>query len=135
MCLETTPLSQFWKALTVGGMRKMHWGFQRLKNAHKDCVISCQRLLFTEEVFCGKFSRTYKKVERIKVHWRKHCNIYTKNEKWRWINLGNRFVINRPAREKSVSVLYKVVQIWPGLFVCKQVTVCPGHIWTTLYLE
>jgi hypothetical protein len=28
---------------------------------------------------------------------------------------------------------YKVVQIWPGLFVCKQVTVCPGHIWTTLY--
>jgi hypothetical protein len=30
--------------------------------------------------------------------------------------------------------MYKVVQIWPGLFVCKQVTVCPGHIWTTLYL-
>jgi hypothetical protein len=29
---------------------------------------------------------------------------------------------------------YKVVQIWPGIFVCKQVTVCPGHIWTTLYL-
>ena len=29
---------------------------------------------------------------------------------------------------------YKVVQIWPGLFVCKQVTVFPGHIWTTLYL-
>jgi hypothetical protein len=29
--------------------------------------------------------------------------------------------------------LYKVVQIWPGRFVCKQVTVCPGHIWTTLY--
>jgi hypothetical protein len=28
---------------------------------------------------------------------------------------------------------YKVVQIWPGLFVCKQVTVYPGHIWTTLY--
>jgi hypothetical protein len=27
---------------------------------------------------------------------------------------------------------YKVVQIWPGRFVCKQVTVCPGHIWTTL---
>ena len=30
--------------------------------------------------------------------------------------------------------LYKVVQIWPGLFVCKQITVCPGHIWTTLYV-
>jgi hypothetical protein len=28
---------------------------------------------------------------------------------------------------------YKVVQIWPGLIVCKQVTVCPGHIRTTLY--
>jgi hypothetical protein len=28
---------------------------------------------------------------------------------------------------------YKVVQIWPGLILCKQVTVCPGHIWTTLY--
>jgi hypothetical protein len=30
-------------------------------------------------------------------------------------------------------ILYKVVNIWPGLFVCIQVTVCPGHIWTTLY--
>ena len=33
----------------------------------------------------------------------------------------------------SYSHKYKVVQIWPGRFVCKQVTVCPGHIWTTLY--
>jgi hypothetical protein len=32
------------------------------------------------------------------------------------------------------SVFYKVVQIWPGLIVCKQVTVYPGYIWTTLYL-
>jgi hypothetical protein len=32
-------------------------------------------------------------------------------------------------------MLYKVVQIWPGLIVCKQVTVCPGHIWTTLYFH
>jgi NRPS condensation-like uncharacterized protein len=32
------------------------------------------------------------------------------------------------------AILYKVVQIWPGRFVCKHVTVCPGHIWTTLYL-
>jgi hypothetical protein len=30
---------------------------------------------------------------------------------------------------------YKVTEIWPGLFVCKQVTVCPGHIWTTLYMH
>jgi hypothetical protein len=29
-------------------------------------------------------------------------------------------------------VIYKVVQIWPGLFVCKEVTVYPGHIWTRL---
>jgi hypothetical protein len=29
---------------------------------------------------------------------------------------------------------YKVVRIWQGLFVFKQVTVCPGHIWTTLYI-
>jgi hypothetical protein len=27
-----------------------------------------------------------------------------------------------------------VVQIWPGLIVCKQVTVCPDHIWTTLFI-
>jgi hypothetical protein len=37
-------------------------------------------------------------------------------------------------RLKFPAPKYKVVQIWPGLFVCKQVTVCPGHIWTTLYL-
>ena len=34
---------------------------------------------------------------------------------------------------KVLSTWYKVVQLWPGLIVCKQVTVCPGHIWTTLY--
>jgi hypothetical protein len=37
------------------------------------------------------------------------------------------------ARCKPLQIMYKVVQIWPGLFVCKQVTVCPGHIWNTLY--
>jgi hypothetical protein len=36
--------------------------------------------------------------------------------------------------ESNINAKYKVVQIWPGLFVCKQVTVCPGHIWTTLYI-
>jgi hypothetical protein len=30
---------------------------------------------------------------------------------------------------------YKVVQIWRELIVCKQVTVFPGHIWTTLYMH
>jgi hypothetical protein len=33
----------------------------------------------------------------------------------------------------AVITQYKVVQIWPGRFVCKQVTVCPGHIWSILY--
>ena len=37
--------------------------------------------------------------------------------------------------KKYIIFIYKVVQIWPGLFVCKQVTVCPGHIWTTLYFH
>jgi hypothetical protein len=31
------------------------------------------------------------------------------------------------------AITYKVVQMWPGLIVCILVTVCPGHIWTTLY--
>jgi len=29
--------------------------------------------------------------------------------------------------------IYKVVQIWLGLFVCKSGDISPGHIWTTLY--
>ena len=29
-------------------------------------------------------------------------------------------------------IFYKVVQIWPGLIVCKLVTICPGHIWTSI---
>jgi hypothetical protein len=36
---------------------------------------------------------------------------------------------------KQIKNNYKVVQIWPGLIVCKQVTVCPDHIWTTLYIN
>jgi hypothetical protein len=31
-------------------------------------------------------------------------------------------------------VTYKVVQIWPGLIVCEQAAISPGHIWTTLYI-
>jgi hypothetical protein len=30
--------------------------------------------------------------------------------------------------QRRKCCLFKVVQLWPGLFVCKQVTVCPGHI-------
>jgi hypothetical protein len=35
----------------------------------------------------------------------------------------------------SSTLYYKVVQIWSRRFVCKQVTVCPGHIWTTLCIN
>jgi hypothetical protein len=35
--------------------------------------------------------------------------------------------------EEELMWMYKVVRIWLGLIVCKQVTVCLGHIWTTLY--
>jgi hypothetical protein len=31
--------------------------------------------------------------------------------------------------------MYTVVQIWPGIFVHKQDTFCPGNIWTTLYIQ
>jgi len=31
--------------------------------------------------------------------------------------------------------MYKVVQIWPGLFVCKSGDIGPSHIWTTLYFK
>jgi hypothetical protein len=34
----------------------------------------------------------------------------------------------RSIREHTRIMIYKVVQTWPGLIVCKQVTVCPGHI-------
>jgi hypothetical protein len=34
-----------------------------------------------------------------------------------------------------IGQIYNVIQIWPGRSVCKQVTVCPGHIWTTLYIH
>jgi hypothetical protein len=37
--------------------------------------------------------------------------------------------------QQPKSSNFKVVQIWPGLIVCKQVTVCTGHIWTTLYKQ
>jgi hypothetical protein len=35
---------------------------------------------------------------------------------------------NNRFSEIHTKYIYKVVQILPGLFVCKQVTVCPGHI-------
>jgi hypothetical protein len=38
-----------------------------------------------------------------------------------------------PGAPGCYSRNYKVVQIWPGLFVCKQSVISPGHIWTTLY--
>ena len=50
------------------------------------------------------------------------------------VNLENREG-GRKTSVRWIFARYKVVQIWPGLFVCKQVTVCPGHIWTTLYVQ
>jgi hypothetical protein len=52
---------------------------------------------------------------------------------WRHIVLSQRGRYQKSALTLRISYMYKMVQIWPGLFVCKQVTVCPGHIWTTLY--
>jgi len=31
--------------------------------------------------------------------------------------------------------IYNVVQVWPGLFVCKSGDISPGHIWNTLYIH
>ena len=39
---------------------------------------------------------------------------------------------------ETVSIydtIYKVVQIWPGLFTLVYIQISPGHIWTTLYLR
>jgi hypothetical protein len=47
-----------------------------------------------------------------------------------WICLV--FFFFQKNKKGNMRKTYKVVQIWPGRFVCKQVTVCPGHIWTTL---
>jgi hypothetical protein len=45
------------------------------------------------------------------------------------------FYSNWCTNSHQMQKIYKVVQIRPRLFVCKQVTVCPGHIWTTLYIK
>jgi hypothetical protein len=54
---------------------------------------------------------------------------------WEYIEAVHQLFIDLKKAYDSLrrEVLYKVVQIWPGRFVCKQVTVCPDHIWTTLY--
>jgi len=33
------------------------------------------------------------------------------------------------------SSLYKVVQIWPGMFTLVYTQISPGHIWTKLYFR
>jgi len=38
----------------------------------------------------------------------------------------------QPISFELCTLLYKVVQIWPGLFTLVN---SPGHIWTTLYLK
>jgi hypothetical protein len=51
---------------------------------------------------------------------------------WIWRTLYHLWYLFRMLHYRW-SHKYKVVQIWPGMTVCKQVTVCPGRIWTTLY--
>ena len=61
------------------------------------------------------------------------CLRFLKRTKWH-TTVGRTPLDEWSARRRSrYLTIYKVVQIWPGLIVCKQVTVCPGHIWTTLY--
>ena len=65
------------------------------------------------------------------------CNI-SRNESYETLRKRKHLFINFIHMHTYVRTYmrtYKVVQIWPGLFVCKQVTVCPGHIWTTLYIR
>ena len=54
------------------------------------------------------------------IHARTHAEIYN----------GYCFSTAKCLHERAslLRPTYKVVQIWPGLFVCKQVTVCPGLI-------
>jgi hypothetical protein len=72
-------------------------------------------------MFC--YNKVYNTGRRWKADF---CELYTQN--FLFI-----FVIYIGIIDAGGHNMYKVVQIWPGLFVCKQVTVCPGHIWTTLY--
>jgi hypothetical protein len=83
----------------------------------------------------------------------KRRNICSKKHHFNWHNQHSstlphaHIAFNRPRRKfvqykphltvtnSRLNGKYKVVQIWPGLTVFKQVTVCPGHIWTTLYYQ
>jgi hypothetical protein len=48
---------------------------------------------------------------------------------------SNGRTLSTEKHEHNVRLRYKVVQIWPGLFVLKQLTFCPVNIWTTLYIQ
>jgi hypothetical protein len=76
---------------------------------------------------CGKHIRKYGRWMLLR---------YSKNRcfVWRFIFLGTITITIYVKLMCIFWIMYKVVQIWPGRFVCKQVTVCPGHIWTTLYI-
>jgi hypothetical protein len=98
-----------------------------------------------------KLKRIFQKREG-RMHW---IDLAQDRDRWRAlvyvvtnlrgsIHVGNFLTSQKPIKVserplfRGVSygvthVIYKVVQIWPGWFLCKQVTVCPGHISTTLY--
>jgi hypothetical protein len=72
------------------------------------------------------------------------CLVSSKTEiknEWRYtspapyIFIALRFNKNRDIFIILQSTSTRWFKIWPELFVCKQVTVCPGHIWTTLYIS
>jgi hypothetical protein len=65
------------------------------------------------------------------------CKISEKHNYQTLCKIQNPHFTHTHARARAIYIyiyIHKVVQIWPGLFVCKQVTVFPGHIWTTLYI-
>ena len=68
------------------------------------------------------------------------------NENWRFENfiVSSQYTIKRKLFKQFSScymqtdlrkkkLMYKVVQIWPGLFTLVYIQIIPGHNWTTLY--
>jgi hypothetical protein len=91
---------------------------------------------------CNRAGRSFQRLYTKRNLYEENSNVWTQvlqlegefgreaNEDWSWWRGSVTAERTRKLREGT----YKVVQIWPGLIVCKQVTVCPGHIWTTLYI-
>jgi hypothetical protein len=96
---------------------KQH-GFRKNVTEHKMCVFIFSTTSYKTFLILRRIRRDI--VVKVKTSPRKFLYSYF-NETW---------IFSTGFRK---NLTYKVVQIWPGLFLCKQVTVCPSHIWTTLY--